>query len=348
MLFQRHKLSEKQLQLLIQQLADLLKAGLNLYQALELLKIHTKNWHSLLSKLQEQITNGLSLSTAMSEHPQYFSTHSLNLIRCGETSGQLAEIMAQIAQYQIVKLNFKRSCWRSCAYPGFVLLSSLSVALAIMLWIIPLFATLFSDNQQSLPFLTQLLIQLSVKLPDYGLFILGTLTAGIYCWRLIYRAFFPLRWRISELSTQLIVLNRFIQLVQLNQWLPLMANYLQAGMHLLAALQASSTAFSHLHYQARYQYLLKNLAAGHELAYALKATQLFPQYLLSWIVVGERSGNLAAIFQEAARYYQQELQRKLQALTQFIEPLSLLLISALIGMLIIALYLPIFKMGDIL
>ena len=349
MLFIARKLSAAKLQSFTQQLACLLKAGFTLTEALDSLEQddQTPKWQALLISLQAHTQQGMLLSESLAQFPKYFSQHYLVLIRCAERSGNLSEILSHLTQYQAMKINLKKKAWRAFAYPGFVLASSLSMSAGILFWVVPLFAQLFSQSNQNLPRLTQIILDFSQNFPSFFSVVSLSLITILYFGHLALDFYFPLRWHLSKFFCQCPGIARPLQILQMNHWLPLMAHYLNAGLPLFESLESAGPAFNQLYYQAAYQELLGKIAAGHSLDHCLKINPIFPKKLSSRISLGERSSNLSQAFHEAAEFYEQELQHFLNTLTQLIEPISLLFISVLIGILIIALYLPIFKMGEV-
>ena len=346
----RKNITENQLHQLSQQLAILLKAGITLIKALQILinnntKASVKN---LLQNIQTDIEQGLSFHQALSKFPQYFSNYYCCLVQCGEKTGCLVQSLEKIANYQAIKFRFKQKCRHALAYPCFVLLSSLTISLGILMWIIPLFAHLFADNQHSLPKLTQLVFNFSKHLSTYSLITFLSLAISLYLLKLIMHLYFPLKFSLAKLSTRCLGLRYLIQLIQLNRWLPLISHYLQAGMHLFTALEATGDVFNHVYYANCYTQLLHDMQAGAKLTSTMRNFTIFPESLIHLIAVGEESGNMTALFTEATTIYQQKLETLLLKLTQLIEPLSLLLVSLLIGMLVIALYLPLFNIGEVL
>jgi len=332
------------------QLALLLNSNISLQKSLELLSEHRSEpkWQDLMQSLQKQLTEGYTLSEALRRFPEDFPAYYCSLIRCGETSSRLATVLEQLAQYQKLNLNFKKKLKRAISYPLFVLFFSLCTSLGIIVWVIPQFADLFQKAANQLPWITRVLINFSQKFSDLSPLIFLGLVNLSYITRWVYRSCFLVRWHSAKIILKVPIILNLIQLSELTRWLRLLSTQLKAGVTLFSALQASEVAFTHLYHKAGYQLLLTELHSGSSLNKALTESTIFPHGLIKLLSLGEHSGKLENLFDDAATLYEGRLENFLMNLTQWVEPLSLLLIATLTAMLIVALYLPIFQIGELL
>lgn len=334
---------------LTRQLSILLNSGLPLLRSLELLKGYQKSkaWQILLEMLIDQIKQGFSLSKALKKFPHYFSSYYCSLIECGESCGKLVSVLEQLAHYQWLKINFKKKCIKALLYPGCVLSFSFMMGFGMLTWVVPQFAELFAQSSQELPYLTRCMLSLVKALSSYGSLIMLFILVFIYALRLLYQYSFKFRWCLATWTLKLPIMSDLIQLLQLNHWLPLMSIQLKTGFHLFFSLKIAEVTLTHLYYQAVYAQLLQDLKAGSSLKYSFERAKIFPPTLISLIEMAEHSGSLESTFSELAADYEERLSHFLLNLTQLVEPLCLLLMASLSAMLIIALYLPIFRMGEL-
>ncbi len=344
-----YQISEQQLCQLTQQLALLLNSALPMLSCVELLMEQASKpaYRSVLCRIKDELKQGHNLSHALALFPQYFAPYYCALVECGEKSSQLTPVLTQLAQYQALRLMFKKKLRRALSYPLCVLSLSLAISAGIILWVIPQFAHLFKESGHSLPGLTQALFTITGVLEQQGAWILLFSALALFAVYRIYPRSQKIRSGVAALSLKIPLLKHSIQLIQIARWSRLLATHLQAGTPLFEALKAAEQSFTHPSYQTAYRHSLASIHSGTSLIQALRENPFFPKALSRLLALGEHSGTLRPLLEQSARLYEQQLEDFLMTLSQWAEPITLLLIASLSAMLIIALYLPLFRMGTL-
>ena len=343
---------------LLLQLATLLQAAVPLKDSLQIVLQNCTNiaLNQWLRTLLQAIESGLSFSQALENHAHYLSAQEIQLIKVGEITAQLATVCAQIAQYRQQRLALQRKLQKILLYPAIVLGISLILSVLLLLFIVPQFAEMYRDNQAELPLFTRFLLQLSDGLQSYflQLLLLIPLMSGLLhsqsqrsVWlntqknRLI--GIMPIFGHITRLA-RLVGFCRSLQLmlqsgVPLNQalqsFLPQQKSW-QTAVKLQGDLVLFNEVQSILHW-IRQGYTFSASAGG----------GLFPLQAQQMLQVGEKSGQLSNMLRHIADSYQQQLDHKIDLLSQMLEPVLMLIIGALIGLIMLGMYLPMFNMGAV-
>ncbi|WP_439328038.1 type II secretion system F family protein [Lonepinella sp. BR2357] len=341
------------------QLAILLKSAVPLKNSLLILlqnctNIQLNHW---LRQLLEQIETGLSFSQALQQQGKFLSLQERQLIQVGEMTGKLATVCSQIAEHRQQSVALQRKLQKILLYPMLVLGISLMLTALLLIFIVPQFADMYGNNQAQLPFFTQVLLFLSNGLQQYFwlliLFIVGLIL-------LIKQQLKSSLW-LNQLKTKLIantpVLGNIVQLSRLVSFCRGLALMLTSGVPLNQALQSflpqKKSWQSKVELQGdltliqEVQAILHWIAQGYAFSAAV-GSGLFPMQAKQMLQVGEQSGQLSSMLQHIADSYQQQLDHKIDLLSQMLEPLLMVVIGGLIGLIMLGMYLPIFNMGSLI
>ena len=334
--------------LFFRQFATLIQAGITLLEASHIL-LQDKNAQPLRPFLQTLATHlaaGKNLSQSMRLFPQCFDRTLCQLTQIGETGGKLETILLHIAKIQEAKLQLSHKIKQAFIYPSIVFCLSLLMTLGIMIFIVPQFESLFHSFHHELPALTRVVLHASqfcrYTLPKIVLIIFLIFLACKHTTR-----FARLKTQSYIALTRSFLFRRFVAAYSLAQFTRLFAILNRAGVPILESLTLLADLNVLPNYQKSILRLHSDIAAGLRLSIAMLAYPVFSPRLIQMIKVGEESGNLDSMLEKTADIYEQELQREARYLSQLLEPLIIVFLGVLIGGLVIALYLPIFKLGTV-
>jgi type IV pilus assembly protein PilC len=338
--------SAKEFLIFNQEFVTLVKAGLPILQALEILHKRTEKpgFRSALANVVESIKGGAALSDAMAIQPGYFPPLYTATVRAGEKSGALVDVLNRFIAYQKRMLAVRRKIITALAYPVFLVLALIAVLSLFFLYIIPNFTQMYSDQGGSLPLLTTLLITFTRTITDYAPLILaGVVGAGIavYLW---YKTGAG-RKALDHLILRIPLLRSLITQYILGQLTRTLATVLRGGIPLVQALDTTAGVIANSVVSRHLRETRELVTSGVSLADAFERTRLAPDMTVRMIEVGESSGDLPQMLEDVSDFYEQEVEGRLTVLTTMIEPVLMLTMGLVIAVIVVALYLPIFEMG---
>lgn len=344
------RVTGKDIQLLITQLATMLSSGLAVAQAIELTLSQSKKAGVLLllAQLKQQISNGASMAQAMaSSHPLLQGIIS-ELIAAGETSGQLAESFSRLAQYIEKQQQIRAKAKKAAIYPSVVLSVSLLLAYLMLTEIIPQFATMFASLGTDLPWFTQQVLNLSNFLQQSGIWLLGGLIILATGAKSLYRRNQAFRFFICQIKPWIPALGPISRKTTLARFCQTFAATYRCGIPIIEALDTAIRTTDDLLFQRSASQITTQLGNGIPLNQALHHSELFPNLVIQLVMVGEESGNLDQTLEHIAQLYEQEVDNSVENLEKLLEPLVIVVLGGIVGSLVIAMYLPIFNLMSVL
>lgn len=329
-----------------QEFTTLIKAGLPILQALELLEKRTEKpgFRAVLQGVIHEIKGGAALSDAMAMQPAWFSSLYAATVRAGEKSGALVEVLQRFTLYQKKVLAVRRKFVSALAYPVFLVIALVAVLTLFFLYIIPNFITMYSDQAGSLPFLTTLLVSFTRTLTAYApLLFLAVVASGIgvHLWKKTENG----RRVLDGLKLKIPLVRSLLLQYLLSQLTRTLAAVLRGGIPLVQALDTTAGVIGNRVVARKLSEARKLVTEGVSLADAFERTRLAPDMTVRMIEVGESSGDLPQMLEDVAEFYDQEVENRLAVLTTLIEPVLMLSMGLIIAAIVVALYLPIFEMG---
>lgn len=328
-----------------QQWSELINAGLPINQSLLLIEKQADfPWVSLIKKRVDQ---GEWLSAIFRDFPQYFNSVYCSLIETGETTGQLGKALMQLVDYLKSLQHYKQKIKKALYYPMAVLIVAIGITVGLIEFVIPQFQETFTAFGSHLPALTRGLILLSDILRHH---LLSLTFVSI----IIPAGFRYLKSRMSFLQVYHKVLlkcpylGRLLITLSLFLWSKIVNTGLKAGIPLVEALHLASRAISNLILRQKLEALTVLLKRGHSLQHAMQKTQLFSPYAIQLVAIGEQTGRLENLLDKLSEIYQEKLEAFLDLISELLEPIIMLLLAVLASFLIIALYLPVFRIGSVL
>jgi type IV pilus assembly protein PilC len=331
------------------QLATLLHAGVPLLQAFDILnrgegKAALK---TLIRELRTQVEGGIALNHAMRQHAAFDGLYC-NLVAVGELAGMLDIMLERLASH-LEKSEALRTTIRSALiYPSAVLLIAALVLVLILVFVVPAFQNIFASFGAELPWLTQVVIALSEGLQRHGLWLLAL--TGLAAWGLKKIVFQRTDWRryLHRLLLRIPIAGPLTRNACTARWTRTLATLFAAGVPLTEALEAVQGVTNHLLFQAATQSIQAQLIQGQSLSHALESTDgFFPPMVVQMCAIGEESGALDHMLEKTAEYYEREVDSTVARLSTLLEPFIMVVLGLLIGGLVMALYLPIFQLGQV-
>ncbi len=344
------KLRGRDITLLLRQLKTLLTAGVPLVQAFDIVKSAATKARmvELLRGLRDSVATGNSLASALQEKSHYFNQITSNLIAIGEQSGTLEVILERLASHRERSENLKKQIQSAATYPIVVLIVAAIVVTILLIKVVPTFQEIFSGFGAELPVFTQWVIGLSAWMRDHWLQVMLLLPTGFYLGRTLYRRNTTLHNAVDRTILRLPIVGGLVHKTLMVSFARTMATMLEAGVPLLDALRLVMHVINNSHYRAAIDQIAASVATGQSLHLAMRNLDVFPPMSLHLIAIGEESGSLDSMLAKLADDYEQSVGAAIEALTSLLEPLIMIVLGVLIGGLVIAMYLPVFSMGQVL
>ncbi len=330
------------------QLSAMLLAGMPLIQSLDALEDQTsdKNFKVLISGLKNHLQAGASFSEALSHYPDVFAGLYINMIKAGESGGQLGETAARLASFLEDAAKLTRKVKSAMSYPVIVLCLALGIAVAMILFIVPVFSGMFAEFGAKLPGPTQFLVDLSGIMRRYGIIVVAILVALIVALR---------KWKqtpaggyqLASLLLKMPVIGELNRKVATSRFARTFAQLLQSGVPILKAMEIVSGATGNKVFEQVILEARGTVEKGEPLSSALIKHPCFPRLLVHMMSAGEKTGKIDDMMQNIADFYDDEIETMLDGLTAMIEPLLMVFLGVVIGGIVIGMFLPIFKMGEV-
>lgn len=342
------KISEKDVALFTRQLSTMVKAGVPLLQSFDI----TARSHSnpalqrLLGSIKSDVESGSSLNQAFRRHPKYFDTLYCNLVEAGEQAGILEAVLDRIASYKEKILAIKGKIQSALMYPAIVLVIAFVITAGIMLFVIPTFKQLYTSSGAELPALTSMVIFISDVFVNWWWLIFGVVIGGAVGFLQAVKRSKALQDKIDALSLQIPIFGPLIEKATVARWSRTFSALFAAGVPMVDALESVAGAAGNSVFEKATLRLRTDVATGASLTSSLQAAKVFPTMLIQMVSIGEESGALDSMVDKVADYYEREVDDAVAGISSLMEPLIMVVLGSLIGTIVIAMYLPIFKMGS--
>lgn len=344
------KLTQKDMLDFTQQLLLLLEAGIPLVNALTLIANTSSHcvYRNMLNVIIEKIISGVQFSNALSDFPAYFNKTYCKMIAAGEQSSQLETVLAALAKNQESRLTMRGKIIKALLYPVSVIFVALGVTIGLLVFVIPQFRALYDNFGAKLPLMTRYLITISHYLTQHGLWIILATFFFLISTHIVFRKSSHLNNIIFDFIFKIPIFRSVIITEQIARWSQLLAMTLSSGIPLIEALQITNRAISPPLLQKQLQQVREYVITGQSLHTALNVCRFFPERAKTMIAIGENADALSIMMQKMAIFYQHQLNETLDRLSKLLEPVIMMAVASLVSGLIIAMYLPIFRMGNII
>ena len=342
-------IKQKDIAIFTRQLATMMKAGVPLLQSFDIVGRGSSNprMTKLLSDIRADVETGTSLSVAFRKFPLYFDALYCNLVEAGEAGGILEQLLDRLAMYQEKTMAIKSKIKSALMYPIAVMVVAFVVLTVIMIFVIPAFKEVFTSFGADLPAPTLFVIALSEFFVAWWWAIFGLLFGGLYFFLQAWRRSEKMQMFMDRLLLRLPVFGDLINKSVIARWTRTLSTMFAAGVPLVEALDSVGGASGNAVYQKATEQIQKDVATGTALTTSMTTTGVFPQMVLQMAAIGEESGALDHMLSKAAEFYEEEVDEMVKGLSSLMEPFIIVILGTMIGGIVVAMYLPIFKLGAV-
>lgn len=343
------KVSDKDITLFTRQLATMMKSGVPLLQSFDIVgKGHSNPAVAkLLLDIKSDVETGSSLSTAFRKYPLYFDSLFCNLIGAGEQAGILDTLLDRLATYKEKILAIKSKIKSALFYPISIIVVAFIITAVIMIFVIPAFKELFSSFGADLPAPTLIVMAISDVFVEWWWAIFGSIGFGLWFFFYTWKRSLSMQSTMDRLILKVPVFGELIRKATIARFARTMSTMFAAGVPLVEALDSVAGASGNRVYFDATKKIQSEISTGTSLTVAMQNTDVFPNMVLQMTAIGEESGALDSMLSKVADFYEAEVDDAVEALASLMEPIIMVVLGVLIGGLVIAMYLPIFKLGQV-
>lgn len=339
----------KDIAIFTRQLATMMKAGVPLLQSFDIVARGSTNPRvtKLLNDIRSDVETGTSLSSAFRKHPMHFDALYCNLVEAGEAAGILETLLDRLAVYQEKTLAIKQKIKSALTYPIAVMVVAFVVVAVIMIFVIPAFKEVFTSFGADLPAPTLFVMAMSEIFVSYWWAIFLTIGGSIYFFLQTWKRSEPMQKRMDRLLLKMPIFGDLLFKSAVARWTRTLSTMFAAGVPLVEALDSVGGAAGNAVFAEATEQIQKDVSTGTSLTNAMMAANLFPNMVLQMSAIGEESGALDQMLGKAADFYEEEVDEAVKSLSSLMEPFIIVILGTIIGGIVVSMYLPIFKIGQV-
>ncbi len=343
------KVSEKDITLFTRQLATMMKSGVPLLQAFDIVGKGASNQAvaKLLMDIKSDVETGSSLNQAFRKYPLYFDALFCNLVAAGEAAGILDSLLDRLATYKEKILAIKSKIKSALFYPIAVIVVAIIITTVIMIYVIPAFKDIFSNFGADLPAPTLVVIALSDFMVAYWYIIFGILGGALYGFFFMWKRSEKMQAVMDKLLLRLPIFGEIIRKATMARWTRTLSTMFAAGVPLVEALDSVGGASGNYVYKMATKQIQSEVSTGTSLTVAMQNSNIFPNMVIQMVSIGEESGQLDQMLSKVADFFEAEVDDAVEAMSSLMEPMIMVVLGTLIGGMVVAMYLPIFKLGAV-
>jgi len=344
------RITPKEIAVFSRQLATMLKSGVPLVTSFQIIAGGVKNprMRTMVEKIRAEVEGGGSLYEALGAYPVQFDELYTNLVKAGESAGVLDTVLDEIASYKERIESIKGKIKKALYYPIAVIAVAVIVSAILLIYVIPTFEDIFKSFGADLPAFTQMIIGASRWLRSNGVFLLFGIVIGITALIMAKKRSKPFAHWIDRASLKLPIVGDILEKSAIARFCRTLAITFSAGVPLVDALQIVAGATGNAVYNDAAARIREDVAVGHQLQLAMQQTNVFPNMVIQMAAIGEEAGSLDEMLVKVAEAYEEEVNNAVDALSSLLEPLIIVFIGTIVGTMVIAMYLPIFKMAAVI
>jgi type IV pilus assembly protein PilC len=350
MLFRKQgKVTPADIAVFSRQLATMMTAGIPLVQSFDIVGAGHENpaMQKLILAIKADVEGGTSLHEALAKHPLHFDDLFVNLVAAGEQAGALETLLDKIATYKEKTEAIKKKIKKALFYPAAVVVVAVVVTAILLIYVIPEFESLFQGFGADLPAFTRFVIDISKFVQSTGWVLLIALVGGIWAFLEAKKRNRGVQHFFDRMMLKVPILGSILHKSSIARYARTLSTTFAAGVPLVEALGSVAGATGNVVYESAVLKMRDEVATGQRLQRAMENTNLFPNMVNQMIAVGEESGSLDAMSAKVADFYEEEVDNAVDSMSSLLEPLIMAILGVLVGGLVIAMYLPIFKMGAV-
>ncbi len=343
----KKKIIPKDIAVLMRQLATMMNAGVPLVQAFDIIGKGHENpsMMQLVMSVKTDVESGSNLADALAKHPLYFDDLVCNLVEAGEAAGVLDTLLDKIATYKEKTEALKSKIKKALTYPAAVVVVAVIVTAILLIFVVPQFESLFSSFGADLPAFTQMVVGMSRFMQEWWWAVLGLIVASIYAGLETKKRSRAFNHFLDKTLLRIPVVGVIMHKAAIARYARTLATMFAAGVPLVEALESVAGATGNIVYTDAVLQMRDNVATGQQLQLAMSQTGLFPNMVVQMVAIGEESGALDTMLSKVADFFEAEVDDAVDNLSALLEPLIMAVLGVLVGGLVVAMYLPIFKMG---
>lgn len=342
-------IKQKDIAVFTRQLATMMRAGVPLLQSFDIVARGSPNPRltRLLNDIRGDVETGTSLSAAFRKHPMYFDALYCNLVEAGESGGILEALLDRLAIYQEKTVALKNKIKSALTYPVAVMVVAFIVVAVIMIFVIPAFEDVFQSFGAELPVPTMIVIAMSKFFVSYWYLIFGGIGGGLYFFFQAWKRSEKMQKTMDRVLLKIPVFGDLLYKSAVARWTRTLATMFAAGVPLVEALDSVGGASGNAVFLEATEKIQRDVSTGAALTTSMQSTNVFPTMVLQMASIGEESGSLDHMLSKAAEFYEDEVDEAVKGLSALMEPFIIVILGGLIGGIVVSMYLPIFKLGQV-
>lgn len=348
-LFGQKKINGGDIALFTRQIATMLEAGVPLLQALEMVAkgVDNPRIRDLMLTISADVGSGSPLAASLRKHPDVFDSLYCDLVDSGEQSGSLETIYDRIATYREKSEILKAKIKKALVYPASVIVVALAVTVILLVFVVPQFEAVFKDFGAELPAMTRFVVTLSEIVQAYFLYVAAGLVVAGWLFKRAFKKSQKLRDTVDRLSLKIAIVGTILNKAAVARFARTLSTTFAAGVPLISALESAAGASGNAVYRDSILRIREEVSSGMQMNTAMQSADLFPTMAVQMVFIGEESGALDDMLAKVANIYEREVDDLVDNLTALLEPMIMVVIGVLVGGLIVAMYLPIFSLGQV-
>lgn len=332
------------------QMSTMMSAGVPLVQSFDIVAkgVDNLSLRDLVLTIKSDLEAGRSLSESLRQHPRYFDNLFCNLVAAGESSGSLETMLDRIATYKEKSESIKRKIKKALFYPTAVVVVAIVVTAILLIFVVPQFETLFKGFGADLPFFTKMVIDLSNVVQKWWWIILLSFIVGGWIFVYYHRRSKILQTLVDKIVLKIPIIGDILHKGAIARYARTLSTTFAAGVPLVEALDSVAGATGNIVYSDAVMKIREEVSTGSQIQAAMRNTGIFPNMVVQMVAIGEESGSLDQMLAKVADIYEEEVDAAVDALSSLLEPFIMVILGVLVGGLVVAMYLPIFKMGSVI
>ncbi|KPX57782.1 type II secretion system F family protein [Pseudomonas amygdali] len=330
------------------QMATMMKAGVPLLQSFDIIieGSENPNMQALVNSLKQEVSAGNSFATALRQKPEYFDDLFCNLVDAGEQAGALESLLDRVASYKEKTEKLKAKIKKAMTYPAAVLIVAIIVSGILLIKVVPQFQSVFTGFGAELPWFTLMVIGLSEIVQQWWLGLVGLFFVGFFIFKKSYKQSQKFRDSMDRFLLKIPIIGPLIFKSSVARYARTLATTFAAGVPLVEALDSVAGATGNVVFRHAVNQVKQDVSTGMQLNFSMRSTGVFPSLAIQMTAIGEESGALDNMLDKVATYYEDEVDNMVDSLTSLMEPMIMAVLGVIVGGLVIAMYLPIFKLGS--
>ncbi len=343
------KITTEDITIFSRQMATMMQAGIPLISSFDIVSKGQTNekMQKLVEAIKVNVESGGTLAESLGKQPKYFNALFCNLVDAGEQSGSLEQMLDNIASYQEKTESIKKKIKKALFYPIAVLVIAVLVSAGLLIYVVPQFESVFEGFGADLPAVTRFVIDLSEFMQAYWYVIFGGIGAAISSFMYFKKNNRQFAHALDRISLKLPVIGQILENAAIARFSRTLSITFAAGMPLVDALKCVAGATGNILFEQATDTIKDEVSTGQQMQLAMAKTGMFPTMLTQMISIGEESGNLETMLNKVADFYEEEVDNAVDALSSLLEPIIMAILGILVGGLVVAMYMPIFKLGTV-